>query len=311
MRHAVLALNLFAFVSGAGALSFLLASRRYRGEPATKAVVRALLCLMFIAACNCVDFYLKSFVGIEDWRLSFMMLNLLTLASILSLAILIRFVSHVSSLSYPAVARAAFGLWSFAVYLATLSAALFAPDRDWGLSVGFMISALNCALCVLVAALVAFARRADISQHDRAFAVRVSVFLVVWLVFDVGSEIGLWYALFGLPQLAMSPFFLIFLSALTVYCTSRRETLDTRLPSGSDAPGVIASPESQVAPSRWGLSDREIEVFALLVTGLENAEISERLFISPHTVKNHITNIYRKAGARNRLELVGILRSLE
>jgi DNA-binding CsgD family transcriptional regulator len=306
MRHAILALNLFAFVSGAGALAFLFAICRDRSLRAWLDVSGALGCLIFIAACNCVDFYLKAFVGIDDWRLSFLTLNLLTLAAVLSLAILLRFVGAVSALSYPAVARAAFGLWSFAAYLASLSAALFAPNRAAGLGLGFLISALNCALCILVAALIVLARRDRIAPSDRRFAVRVSLFFIVWLVFDVGSEVGLWHELFGAPHIAMSPFFLVFLSALTVYRASRPSSPAASILSGaSSLPGAVA------APSRWSLSEREAEVFALLVTGLENAEISDRLFISPHTVKNHITNIYRKAGARNRLELVGILRAFQ
>jgi len=52
-----------------------------------------------------------------------------------------------------------------------------------------------------------------------------------------------------------------------------------------------------------GLSEREREVCILLIQGLTNQEIGDRLFISPGTVKNHVYNIYEKTGVKNRVEL--------
>ena len=48
------------------------------------------------------------------------------------------------------------------------------------------------------------------------------------------------------------------------------------------------------------LSAREIEVIELVVAGLKNNQIAARLFISPETVKSHLTNLLNKLGARNR-----------
>jgi two-component system response regulator DesR len=52
------------------------------------------------------------------------------------------------------------------------------------------------------------------------------------------------------------------------------------------------------------LSDREREVLALMSSGATNKEIAERLYLSPHTVKEHTSSLYRKLGARNRTEAV-------
>jgi len=51
-----------------------------------------------------------------------------------------------------------------------------------------------------------------------------------------------------------------------------------------------------------GLSTREVEVLRLLVEGLSNQAIGERLFISVHTVARHIRSILTKTGAANRTE---------
>ncbi|KQM78506.1 hypothetical protein ASE74_13460 [Pedobacter sp. Leaf216] len=51
-----------------------------------------------------------------------------------------------------------------------------------------------------------------------------------------------------------------------------------------------------------GLSERELEVLSLLSKGLLYKEISEMLFISPNTVKNHCKNIYKRLHVQNKIE---------
>lgn len=52
------------------------------------------------------------------------------------------------------------------------------------------------------------------------------------------------------------------------------------------------------------LTEREREVFALVAGGLSNAEIAERLFISPATAKTHVSRAMMKLSARDRAQLV-------
>lgn len=52
------------------------------------------------------------------------------------------------------------------------------------------------------------------------------------------------------------------------------------------------------------LSEREREVLDLIAAGSTNREIAERLYLSPHTVKEHTSSLYRKLRARNRAEAV-------
>lgn len=53
------------------------------------------------------------------------------------------------------------------------------------------------------------------------------------------------------------------------------------------------------------LSEREEEVVKALASGLTNAEIGERLYISLSTVKSHVASVQSKLRARNRVEIAG------
>ncbi len=52
------------------------------------------------------------------------------------------------------------------------------------------------------------------------------------------------------------------------------------------------------------LSNREIEIVQLIVKGLTNNEISEKLFISPLTVTKHLDHIYKKLNINSKLQLI-------
>ncbi|MDQ5810802.1 MAG: HTH-type transcriptional regulator MalT [Actinomycetota bacterium] len=58
------------------------------------------------------------------------------------------------------------------------------------------------------------------------------------------------------------------------------------------------------------LSERELEVLALVAAGMSNKEIAGRLFVSVTTVKTHINNLYRKLDARSRIQAVARAREL-
>lgn len=54
------------------------------------------------------------------------------------------------------------------------------------------------------------------------------------------------------------------------------------------------------------LSAREREVVRLVAEGLSNAQIAERLSLSTHTVRNHVSSLSRKLGAHSKLEVLSI-----
>jgi DNA-binding CsgD family transcriptional regulator len=52
------------------------------------------------------------------------------------------------------------------------------------------------------------------------------------------------------------------------------------------------------------LSERELEIIALVAEGLTNQEIADQLTISKRTVDNHVSNIFTKTGCKNRVALL-------
>ena len=59
------------------------------------------------------------------------------------------------------------------------------------------------------------------------------------------------------------------------------------------------------------LSERELEVLALIASGNSNEEIAGKLFVSVTTVKTHINNLYRKLEAHSRTQAVARARDLD
>jgi DNA-binding NarL/FixJ family response regulator len=67
--------------------------------------------------------------------------------------------------------------------------------------------------------------------------------------------------------------------------------------------GMTAFPPKAEQPAPL-LSEREREVLDLIASGSTNREIAETLYLSPHTVKEHTSVLYRKLRVRNRAEAV-------
>jgi NarL family two-component system response regulator LiaR len=69
---------------------------------------------------------------------------------------------------------------------------------------------------------------------------------------------------------------------------------------------LVQAAQHKASPPDYGLTDREEEVLALLVQGLSNAEIAERLVISVATAKFHVRSILTKLEVTTRTEAVAL-----
>jgi DNA-binding CsgD family transcriptional regulator len=63
----------------------------------------------------------------------------------------------------------------------------------------------------------------------------------------------------------------------------------------------------EITIQHGSLTERELEIVKLAAIGFNNKEISDILWITISTVKNHLSNVYEKLNITNRIELVGYL----
>ncbi|MDH2904675.1 MAG: helix-turn-helix transcriptional regulator [Actinomycetota bacterium] len=101
------------------------------------------------------------------------------------------------------------------------------------------------------------------------------------------------------------------LSSLRVENGGRRMTL-RYLDELGESPGAVLLQEQTSRPTpqdlgSLGLSVREAEVTAFVISGATNASIADAMFIAPATVKRHLENVYAKLGVKSRGELAAFV----
>ncbi len=164
-------------------------------------------------------------------------------------------------------------------------------------------------------------RAAESSDPDRAFwlsylaaMTRISlVSLPILIAFDFFPLLGAWaMGALGLEyDIRFKSFPLLYLAFSAVYAARIIPRIAGREAREAAPCGVPRSdaPLPDVRAGLEGLSERELEVARLLVSGRKYSDIGDRLFISLSTVKTHVERIYRKTGARSKIELANVLRA--
>jgi DNA-binding NarL/FixJ family response regulator len=67
---------------------------------------------------------------------------------------------------------------------------------------------------------------------------------------------------------------------------------------------VLPPAEDGAAAALSELTERELEILKLLASGLSNAELGTRLYLSEPTIKTHLSSVFRKLGVRDRVQAV-------
>jgi len=73
-----------------------------------------------------------------------------------------------------------------------------------------------------------------------------------------------------------------------------------------EAAQVLIQKVNEPPPPGQDMTDREKEILALMVQGLSNTEIADRLVVSQSTVKFHVSNVLSKLGVTGRTEAVAL-----
>ena len=99
---------------------------------------------------------------------------------------------------------------------------------------------------------------------------------------------------------------MIIATGLFVYCSFVPIIWIRKFFLPAEGRGRIGDCESSIYKSmvkKHAISQREEEILKLLLEGKSHKDVEEELFISYHTVKNHIYNLYQKLGVKNRHQL--------
>lgn len=186
-----------------------------------------------------------------------------------------------------------------ALLLANVSA--FSDRQYVLLSTGQVYVSIVIATFILVSGLSYILTKA--AAEDRKAKRALCIFGLIWLA-GYGASLALW------PFSGRSGFF----SALHIfvfYLAGLLPLLFWRAQLGRSSPAPSLLQASPVVMERfldrYKITKREEEVIRELCSGKSNKEISESLFISLQTVKDHIYRIYQKTDVRNRVQLINLI----
>lgn len=108
----------------------------------------------------------------------------------------------------------------------------------------------------------------------------------------------------GVDVYVQKPVALTELGAIVRNLLDRAMLTGLSQPAGSDTEAHV---QASSLPSSQGialnLTSRERETLVLLVEGLSNSEIGDRLFLSPRTIEKYVSRLLEKTETRNRIEL--------
>ncbi len=130
-------------------------------------------------------------------------------------------------------------------------------------------------------------------RHARNFG---WAYLVGYFVYASPFYVSIWIALPWYQDFAPYLYYLMHLPPM-LFLRRFSEVEVADHPPERDPAGLIGE---------FGISRREGEVLELLLAGNNNRQIAEQLFISPNTVRNHISSIYGKTSVKNRIQLFSL-----
>ena len=186
------------------------------------------------------------------------------------------------------------GVMKFYPYLFAFNRTVsFYPVR----AVSAASAVLTAAVCIYLAVLFILYDKRIKDRFQKSAARSIFVFFAVFILFDyltarntfILSQIGE-----TAPFLANFGFYAFWNAYFLCFTVkSDREIRNFVMQSGI----------SDTFVKKFGITAREKEVIGMIMQGMSNPDIADKLYLSLKTVKNHIHNIFQKTGVRTRMEL--------
>ena len=180
---------------------------------------------------------------------------------------------------------------------AWLAAGLFINGIPFGGAGAFTVKAFQILLVFISVVLFFFSRRFEPRNKRRVVRIfslfLMSAYACMFLTFILTTKdsliiVSLLYAAISILQSTPIKWFLIGFYGEMPLARDYKEVFNEIL-------------------HQYNISEREKDIIEMIIHGKSNKEIEQELFISSHTVKNHIYNIFQKTGVKSRNQLICLI----
>ncbi len=311
MKHLVFFVHLVSFMLGGITIALsLLAYRRYKSR-LVKYYTCFLIAMSTVLLERLVTFYrLASVVSVQYLEVIFWIISCLGSGLLMySLPLLMH---DILKLQLPERKRLLFGMLA---YLPIVSLVLYytLPYKVTVLTVISTIVFLNLLYCVCLGAVhLKTVKRPEVKAVMKTFLLVFGLWIPFEILESKVEQVEVLRRTFPYGLLAVPLFYLVW-NILSLYFGYKYfgSFVDTQ---SADQKGsmVIALEQDKVDGrfyEKYKITNREKEVILLLAKGYSYNRISEELVISLTTARTHIYNIYQKTGAKNKVELINLMKS--
>lgn len=256
-----------------------------------------LLSLMLISS----GFYISSGINLIPEKysnnLSIIRIIFILSGSLLNIGVLPYLISSLIQRIIPYLWKIIFALWT-GIYL-ILSVATFLTSSSIKIEIILSIMQLVSILVSLIVLGVKLRKINKIWWYRslKFFLIASSCFLL-FLLLDILTSLFNINLLKSLDNITI-PVYMLFLNIGITHFSIRYLSKSVMISNDQLTENCI---------NFYLLSPRETEIVECTIKGSSNKDIGEKLFISPKTVENHLTNIYKKTGTKGRYELLELVK---
>lgn len=293
---AILVISLIAFLSAPAAFVLTWILYRQTGDRAARELAFTTFGTALILLGNLLTVLAEGSARPLRYGIYILLLNQVALSTIVTGAFVARFAHRATQLPIGSFRSIVFWTWAVVLHALAIAEAVLshAGMVSHDIAPAFSLVTLGSVLVQLYATIVIVVRRRHIpSDFFVPHLARYFLFLLPLVFLAAANDVFQLGPRFGGDGIPFSPIFTLLIDGFIIAVVGKR-----LVSQGSHAVSV------KDLAADHELTLRETDVLSLLVEGASNNAIGESLHISPHTVKNHVSVIFRKIGVSNRFELL-------
>lgn len=271
LSMAILVAFALAFLSGPSAFLLLWLTYKRTQEASLRSMAFCILGLCLILLGNAASFVMANVLRKWDPRIGFLLMNEVFISAVMMGTFLAIFAHEVTRTSIGTRRKSLFWAFSVLFFFLVLSLPIFlSGPGQVNLDHGYLASSLYVTICLAYSTGVIVRNRRRLSPPFRGFLPIFDSILLGISFFSLANDFFHFGRLLRGPDVPFSPIFFLLINGFIVV-TCARELLS---PKGGSKDAV------ESGALDFGLTAREREIIPLIVEGLSNEEIAEKLFIS-------------------------------